>query len=1119
MKRSSVLLLVALGAGLTGVAPAQEKGADERQPEPVRQCLTLKGHAGEVRAVTFSPDGTLLASGDMAGTLVVWDAARGTKLATVSERGRWWGPVAFTPDGKTVIAGDQDGAVKLWDAATGKAQGELAGHRGLVHLIAFVDDGKTVVTGDGKGTLLFWDAATRKELPGRQFNVGDNLALAITPDGKTLISTGTYDRSARLKAWDATAPRQTATLAGHRGGVIALALTPDGKTLASSAHGGEVRLWDLAQGKPRAALVGHTNDVFGVAVTADGKTVVTGSLDETVKLWDAATGGERLTLEGERGAGMVLAVAVAPDGKAVAAGCKNKAVTLWRLSQSATAFAAREPKPDKTSPKLSDKERRAIREAAEALAARGPEGVAALAKELREGDEERKAAALLALRTLGPDAGPAVDAIVPVLKSEDLGLKRLAVATLKAVGPKAKAALPALYEAAKETRDFDGSIAFGGSSNVAEAALEAVRAIDGTALPELAAAMVPGLVRVLEKGRQGPVDNALRLLRDLGPLAKPALPKLKDALADLPPHSVREVVPVFLASGEDGMVILAEFVLDPKTGGEMKVALMEGYRWRKESTPSTVRILRALLADESPAVRVAAVTTLQTVRAKELIPRLAELLEDAALPKVSSHIKGDDTYYVARALGNQGKDAVPALTKALGHELPLARFQAARALAALGKDAGDAVPALEKLLKDPLPAVRIEAAKAVLKTGKAGGPAQEQLEKYLDPESEFLPAALEAARELGTAGRPLFAAVKRAALESPKPSVQRAGLYALQGMQADGKEVVRVWAKLLAKDPGFLNHPPHEELRAHAAEVKDVVPQLVEYLKAPEVNTRRRVTEVLADMGPAATAAIPALIDALAGDSFVAHGAMEALGAMGSEAKPAVGPLLRKFERIKDDDREADYDRRTVLTALERIGPGAAEAVPRLLGWLPEHPQAARVLGKIGPGAKAALPALEKMYRDGKGYGKTWAAFALVKITGKTEPYVPHLAEVFQQGKDPARRREALEALVELGPDARAALPALLRAVKEKGPREFGGHEFRHEAARALVHFGPGAREAVPDLIDMVKTSYYAAKLAAVEALGAIGPDAKEAVPALSQLAEEDERFRPAVEKALAKIR
>jgi hypothetical protein len=75
--------------------------------------------------------------------------------------------------------------------------------------------------------------------------------------------------------------------------------------------------------------------------------------------------------------------------------------------------------------------------------------------------------------------------------------------------------------------------------------------------------------------------------------------------------------------------------------------------------------------------------------------------------------------------------------------------------------------------------------------------------------------------------------------------------------------------------------------------------------------------------------------------------------------------------------------------------------------------------------------------------------------------------------------------------------------------------DLRLEAATALRHFGADAKAAVPDLIDMVRTSYYAAKIAATETLGAIGPAAKEAIPALEKMADEDDRSRPVVQRAL----
>jgi HEAT repeat protein len=793
-------------------------------------------------------------------------------------------------------------------------------------------------------------------------------------------------------------------------------------------------------------------------------------------------------------------------------------VRLLLVVAVAGAPIVRAEPPPATRPALSEKERQKVQEEADALAAQGAEGVAALAGKLQDRKPEWQLAALRALRNIRADAEPALDAIVGVLKADDPHLKREALQTLAALGPRAKSAIPAVIEASKETRDLN-SIAFRPPSNVAEASVLAVQAIEPDAMPRLATAIIPGLLDVVGKKRPGWAAPAVGVLRKLGPHGKTALPRLKELLPDMTPETARDVLPVFLAHGDEGMAMLADFLLSPKATADVKAAFLHSHRWEKQSTHSTVRILRALLSDKAPAVRAAALETLGTVRAKELIPNMINLLADNELLKVRPQLIGEDPFYAARALGNQGKTAVEALSRALEDRRPLQRFQAARALFLMGKESTEAADPLEGVLEDPVPLVGIEAAKALLKAGKGAAKARAQLDKHLKADAKFLLAALEGVKELGPAGQPMFGVVKGLVLDSSDLAVQRTGFEAIRQIGAEPAEVAKLWAKLVPRHVVFLSFPPTDDIRAHGEEIQDVVPALLGYLKDKDVNTRRRATEALAALGPAAVEAIPTLVKVLEEKSFASDGAMDALGAMGKAARPAVAALVRNFEAIKLSDQEPEYHRKKILTTLEQIGPGAVEAVPRLIEWLPEHPQALRVLGKIAPDARDAVPALEKVYGKEPGYAKTWAAFGLVKITGRTEPYVPELARVLRESKAPDQRFDATEALAELGPDARAALPALLLMLRDKSPPGFPLRDTRSQAARALGHLGPAARDAVPDLIDMVQNSYYGAQGIAVEALGSIGPDAREAIPALEHLAQSDTRFRPAVEHALASIR
>ena len=135
------------------------------------------------------------------------------------------------------------------------------------------------------------------------------------------------------------------------------------------------------------------------------------------------------------------------------------------------------------------------------------------------------------------------------------------------------------------------------------------------------------------------------------------------------------------------------------------------------------------------------------------------------------------------------------------------------------------------------------------------------------------------------------------------------------------------------------------------------VPALIEATTHPQWWVRETAVESLGDIGLAAEAAIPALIEVLHNDSSdrVRPAAAEALGTTSQAGSQAVSALAQALEQDNAGVRNA------ASLALARIGRHAQAAVPALQGVFEDENRytrghAVHALYRIGtPAARAAL--------------------------------------------------------------------------------------------------------------------------------------------------------------------
>ncbi|MCL6590461.1 MAG: WG repeat-containing protein [Firmicutes bacterium] len=284
-----------------------------------------KGHTDRLRAVAFSPDGKLIASGSDDKTVKLFNADTGTLIRTFTGHTDYVWSVDFSPDGKTLLSCSDDRTIRLWEVVTGNVSMICKGHNGNVRAAAFSPDGRWIASGGGDKTIRLWDVSAGKSI--RVFGsllTGHSKpiqTLAFSPDGSYLAS-GSHDRT--IKIWEAATGKLVRTLKGHAEEIYALTFSPDGSIIASGGEDG-LHLWDFHTGTIVKSFRGR---VWAIAFSPDGRFLASGGgHDKAVNMKEVASG--RLVYSMTGHSEWVSSLAFSPDGKMLASGGIDKSIIVW----------------------------------------------------------------------------------------------------------------------------------------------------------------------------------------------------------------------------------------------------------------------------------------------------------------------------------------------------------------------------------------------------------------------------------------------------------------------------------------------------------------------------------------------------------------------------------------------------------------------------------------------------------------------------------------------------------------------------------------------------------------------------------------------------------------------
>jgi HEAT repeat protein len=433
-------------------------------------------------------------------------------------------------------------------------------------------------------------------------------------------------------------------------------------------------------------------------------------------------------------------------------------------------------------------------------------------------------------------------------------------------------------------------------------------------------------------------------------------------------------------------------------------------------------------------VRIAALCVLLswTTAACAVEPTVNDLIAAVKSPDQPARLVAMDSL---GRMGGKAAAAVPAIAAALKDPSAVVRVQAAQALGAIGAPAKPAVPELTALIDDPRPDVRRAAILALAEIGAAATQAIPRILKALDDPGTKT-AAIDALDKFRRKGGNADAR-DRQKVDAPDQVLDAVSLWAIARLHPEDKNLVartteRLCETLKAENPRA-RKAAARALASLKPGVEILLPAMIKAFQGASDETVHNALEALAAFGDAT---VPELIDTLKLDRARPY-AVVLLGRQGAAAKPAVGPLVKLL-----DDKDAGVRREAVL-ALARIGPAAQAAVPALIRRFRECLERegadsydiAYALGCIK--SPEAVPILLRGIAGRDESVAIFSAWALVQIEPQNAATAAQTLPLLIRGlhaPEARLRRTAAEALKELGPAAKPALPELRKAEKDTDP-------------------------------------------------------------------------------------
>jgi WD40 repeat protein len=275
------------------------------------------GSKDRISSIQFNPQGNLIASAS-GSEVKLWKISGDSDLPIASQTPRILKltqgnikSLSFSPDGQRLVTGADSWQVNIWSLKTGKVVKTLK-YSSAVQSVSFSPDGKYIAIGGGDSRG-----------GGNDFTV--SLWKIGEPEARRL-----GEPTQARKPGSPTEPQKLGKHIGKHADVVnSVSFSPGGGLIISASHDRTLKLWNW-QGNLLATLQGHTQGILSAVFSYQQEklNIISASSDKTVRIWNTDNI-PSLRVDDAK----VWSATFSPGGKYIASGGENGKVKLWTTTR------------------------------------------------------------------------------------------------------------------------------------------------------------------------------------------------------------------------------------------------------------------------------------------------------------------------------------------------------------------------------------------------------------------------------------------------------------------------------------------------------------------------------------------------------------------------------------------------------------------------------------------------------------------------------------------------------------------------------------------------------------------------------------------------------------------